>query len=271
MTQDPIDQAISLMQNQRFGDALPLLLAVVRVDPSYWNAWYMAGQCCRFLGDFESAIEHLTQAAGLAADQPAVFLALGIALQQQGRLDDAITELRRAIEIDSDYEPAFNSLALTQKMCGELDLALNNYDSGVKALTRRIVKTMRNKRTSLILKHRDTSGMLWFEHASYGALFLTTNAHGVSSMAWLTGEEAIHEERTEKHGGLYWIDVPNNKNETTRLILPNFFNTYRESLSENSSYSNLIGNQGTVLEMLGRHDEARQHFDEASEFLPQVR
>ena len=27
-------------------------------------------------------------------------------------------------------------------------------------------------------------------------------------------------------------------------------------------------NRGTVLELLGRHDEARQHFDEATEFQP---
>ena len=87
-------------------------------------------------------------------------------------------------------------------------------------------------------------------------------------MAWPTGEQALEEERTEKHGGLYWIDVANDKKETVRLFLPNYFNTFRESLRKDSAYANLTGNRGTVLELLGRHEEARQHFDEATEFLP---
>ena len=270
MTHDRIDQAIAFMDAQKFGEALPLLLASAQEDPSQWNAWYMAGQCCRFLNDFDGAIEHLRRAADLATDQPAVFLALGIAYQQQGKWSEAITALRRAIEIDPDFELAFNSLALTQKMSGELELALKNYDAGIKVLTRRIVKAMRNDRATPILKHRDTKGTLWVEHAGYGALFLSSTADGVGAMAWLTGDEAVEEERTEKHGGLYWVDAPNEKQEIVRLFLPNYFNTYRESLRLDPAYANLTGNQGTVLEMLGRHDEAEQFFQEANEFLPQV-
>ena len=71
-----------------------------------------------------------------------------------------------------------------------------------------------------------------------------------------------------KHAGLYWIDTPNKQKETVRLFLPNYFNTFREQLKRDNTYSNLIGNRGTVLELLGRHDEARLHFDEADEFLP---
>jgi len=268
MGQDLVDRAIELMRGQRFGEALPLLRRVIDQDPSQWNAWYMAGQCCRFLNDIDGAIEHLTRAAELRADQAPVFLALGIALQLRARWYDAVEAFRRAIEIDPDYGLAYNSLALTQKNVGELDKALHNYDSGAKALARRIVNAMRNSPASPILKHRDTTGTLWVEHAGYGALYLVSSAVGVRSMAWPTGEQALEEERTEKHGGLYWIDVANDKKETVRLFLPNYFNTFRESLREDSAYANLTGNRGTVLELLGRHEEARQHFDEATEFLP---
>ena len=46
----------------------------------------------------------------------------------------------------------------------------------------------------------------------------------------------------------------------------NYFNTFREALRGNPLYANLIGNRGTVLEMLGPGEEALEHFSEAEEF-----
>ncbi len=226
------------------------------------------GQCCRFLDDIDGAIKHLSRAAELERDEPSIFLALGILCQLKPHWDDAIDAFRRAIEIDPDYVLAYNSLALTQKKRGELDKALHNYDAGAKALARRSVKAMRNTRTSPILKHRDTVGTLWVEYASFAALYLASSAEGINGIAWPTGEQALEEDRTEKHSGLYWIDVPNDKRETVRLFQPNYFNTFRELLKRDTAYSNLIGNRGTVLELVGRNDEPRQHFDEATEFQP---
>lgn len=268
MTQALIDPAIELMKGQRFGEALHLLRRAIEQDPSQWNAWYMAGQCCRYLNDVDGAIDYLSRAAKLKKDEPPIFLALGIAFQLNTQWDDAIEAFRRAIEIDSDYELAYNSLALTQKKRGELDKALHNYDAGAKAIARRIAKAMQNSRISSILKHRDTAGSLWTKYAMYAALYLVSSAQGINAIAWPTGQHAQEEERTEKHAGLYWIDAPNDKGESVRLFLPNYFNTFREQLKRDPMYSTLIGNRGTILELLGRHDEARQHFDEATEFQP---
>ena len=106
------------------------------------------------------------------------------------------------------------------------------------------------------------------EYASYAAVYMASSVEGISGIAWPTGAQAMEEERTKSHAGLYWIDVPNDKGETVRLFLPNYLNTLRESLRSDSSYSSLIGNRGTILELLGRQDDARQHFDEAIEFQP---
>jgi tetratricopeptide (TPR) repeat protein len=189
-------------------------------------------------------------------------------LQLRAQWGEAVEAFRRAIEIDPDYELAYNSLALTQKKAGELEKALHNYDAGAKALVRRLAKAMQNSRNSPILKHRETVGTLWLKYASYAALYLASSVKGISAIAWPTGAQAEEEERTEKHAGLYWADVPNDKGETVRLFLPNYFNTLRESLRHDAAYSNLIGNRGTVLELLGRREDARQHFDEATEFQP---
>lgn len=268
MTQALIDPVITLMEGQRFGEALQLLRQIINQDSSQWYALYMAGQCCRFLNDIDSSIEYLSLAAELKKDEPPIFLALGIALQLNNQWDNAIEAFGRAIEIDPNYVLAYNSLALTQNKRGELDKAIYNYDAGAKALARRIVKGMRNNRTSPILKTREMTGALWVKYAGFAALYLACSAKSINSIAFPTGETAMEEERTEKHSGLYWIDEQNDKNETVRKFLPNFFNTFLDILKRDATYSNLIGNRGTALELLGQHEESRQHLDEAAEFKP---
>lgn len=260
------DQVNSLMKGGHWEAALPLLLREIEGDPPDWNLEHLAGQCCRFLGDLDGAVEHHSRASRLAPEIAPVFLALGIAHQQRGDWDDAIAAFAHAIDIDPDYELAYNSLALTQKKSGELDKALHNYDAGAKALARQIVKRLQNDPSSRILKHRETIGHYWLDYAMHGAVFLVANTDGVTSVAWPTGAAAQEEERTERHGGLYWVDSRQPDGGTRRLFLPNYFNTFREALRSSPSYANLIGNRGTVLELLGQDDEAARHFEEATEF-----
>lgn len=269
MSDDLNQQAIALMKAQRFADALTLLKTQIEQNPR-WSSLYMAGQCCRYLGDLDNAVIYLRRAISFEAAEPAVFLALGIALQLTNRLTDAIEAFRRAIEINPDYELAYNSLALTQKKQGDLDLALHNYEAGAHALSRRIVKSLRNDRSNNIFKHKNSKHHLWMEHAMYAGVYLCSLDETIHGMAWPTGQQAEDEETTEKHEGLYWLDCPDSENKFTRLFLPNYFNTFRETLRLDRAYSDLIGNRGTVLEQMGRYDEARKHFDEASFFSPKT-
>jgi tetratricopeptide (TPR) repeat protein len=268
MAQYLVEQAIALMQQQRFGEALTLLRRSIADNPTEWNTWYMAGQCCRFTNDIHGAVEHLKRAVQLNARSALVYQALGIAHQLRGEWPDSIEALRQAIAIDPDFELAYNSLALTQKKAGELEKALHNYDAGAKALARRLVKAMTNSRSSPILKHRDTTGTLWVQYAMFGMAYLAASAKNVKRVAFPDGAFAEEEERTERHGGLYWIDQLDTSGQTVRMYLPNYFNTFRESLRREAAYANLIGNRGTVLGLLGRGEESQRHLDEASEFLP---
>jgi tetratricopeptide (TPR) repeat protein len=268
MSNDLNDRAIELMQARRFAEAIPLFRKAIEQDPSHWGYWYMAGQCYRFLNDLDNAVTYLKKSVALKSDEPTVQLALGIALQLTNRFEEAIDAFRRAIEIDPDYELAYNSLALTQKKQGKLDLALHNYDAGAKALSRRIVKSMRNDRSSKIFKHLNVEHKLWMDYCIFAAMYLCALSKNIEGMAWPTGEQAMEEERTEKHGGLYWVDRPNSEGKLTRLFLPNYFNMFREMLRQDRAYADLMGNRGTVLEQLGRYDEANQHFEEAQYFLP---
>jgi tetratricopeptide (TPR) repeat protein len=262
------EQAIELMKAKRFAEAIPLFRKAIEQDPSRWGYWYMAGQCYRFTNDLDNAVIYLRRAVALDADEPPVFLALGIALQLTNRLTEAVDAFRQAIEMDRDYELAYNSLALTQKKQGELELALHNYDAGAKALSRRIVKHLRNDPSSKVFKHRDLEHKIWAEYCMFGAMYLCSANENIEGMSWPTSAQAMEEERTERHGGLYWVDDLNPENKLTRLFLPNYFNSFRESLRQDRAYADLIGNRGTVLELLGRDEEANRHFKEAEYFLP---
>jgi tetratricopeptide (TPR) repeat protein len=234
-----------------------------------WQPLYWAGQSYRSLNDCVQAVHFLKRAAAAAPTVAPVFLALGIALQGAQRLSEAKEALARAIEIDNDYALAFNSLALTQKLGGEFEKALHNYDAGCLALARRIVKYLRNHRDNSILKHRDTRGSLWCEYASFGALYLTSCEQHLTGIVFPTGEHAAEEERTESHRGLYWEDVRLvDSDGLSRMFLPNYFNTFREALKQDSTYATLVGNRSTVLRLLDRDSEADEHATEAGEFMP---
>ena len=264
------DHAMELMDENRFREALLLFQKMIQTGHSDWGIFYMAGQCCRLINDLDGAISYLSQADKLNPEDPTILHALGISLQLKKSFHEAIDKFRKAIEVDPNFELAYNSLALTQKKMGELEKALHNYDAGAKALARRIVKAMRNKSSNKIFKHKDINYSLWLEYAIHGAVSSSALEKDIQGIAWPTGEMAIKEERTEFYKGFYWVDQLNDEKKKYRLFLPNYFNTFRVTLGQDSAYANLIGNRGTVLELLGQDEEAQKHFDEADYFLPTI-
>lgn len=262
------DDALDLVRENRFPEALFKIKRLLSNNRSDWNLLYLAGQCCRFMNDFSNSISYLKQAASINPKDPSIPLALGIAFQLDRRFPEAVEEFKKTIEIDPDYELAYNSLAMTQKQMGKLKETSHNYDAGGKALARRIVKGLSNSAENRIFKHRASPQHLWVQYAMFGAVYLCSVSDGTDTIAWPTGEQAAEEERTEQHAGLYWHDFKDKEGKRGRLFLPNYFNTFRETLRRDATYSNLMGNRGTVLELLGRRADAAEHFAEAEYFIP---
>ena len=268
MKTDQRDYAIELMRQQKFAVAYEAFCALLAQTSSDGGLHYMAGQCARFLNHLPVAESHLKSAVRLMPDQSSFFYALGIALQLQGKFNEAVDAFKATLKLDCDMELAYNSLALTQKKMGDFEAALDAYEGGMHALTRRIAKGMENLPENRIFGHRDTRGQIWMKCAVAGAIFLCKSAGNIGNMALPDGDMAIREERLHTHKGLYWLDTEDAQRKKTRLFLPNYFNTLREQLCSTDIYSTLVGNRGTVLELMAQHEQARQHYDEADEFLP---
>jgi tetratricopeptide (TPR) repeat protein len=101
------DKAFQLMQEGKHDEALPLFRQVIESDPSDWNAIYLAGQCCRFLNNFDGAIDYLQKAADINPHEGPVWLALGIAFQLKGDWDASIDALKKALQIDPDCPSSY--------------------------------------------------------------------------------------------------------------------------------------------------------------------
>ena len=178
----------------------------------------------------------------------------------------SIEALARALDIDQDFELAYNSLAMTQKYLGEYEKAVHNYDQALKAFTRKGVRSMKNSRDNPIIPFEEIPFQLWIEYASYGSLFAATLEEDIQYLVLPTGEEAVEEERTRKHAGLFWTTAPTRDGALALRVLPNYYNTFCEIIKGNTSYFIPLGNRGTVLKLLGRDDEAEMHFCEARFF-----
>lgn len=260
------EAAVNRFNHGDFEGALNAFLKATRLDANDWNAWYWAGQCERFRERFDPAIEYLKRAEALAPQEKCVFLALGIALQLDGRYDEAMVAFVDAIRLDEDYALAFNSLALTQRKIDEYDAALENYERGMKAVARSFARRIVNERSAVIYKYEDVVGSKWQECAAFAGLFHVCAVVPADRVAWPTGDTAEEEERTERHGGLLFVDREGGDG-TTRLFLPNFFNTFREYLSSDSIFAHLVGNQGEVYRRRGEAALAEDRFAEAEHFM----
>ncbi|HET7584799.1 MAG TPA: tetratricopeptide repeat protein [Gemmatimonadaceae bacterium] len=254
-------------EHLRLGDmaaALAEFRALCDAQPDDWYAWYGAGQAARFLNDFHTASVYLSRAAELAPTQASVHLALGIADQLQGEFPSAVQAFGRAISLDADFAEAFNSLAITQRKMGQFDKALHNFNAGRQALACRLVKRMRNDVSTPIVQLGAPIGTKWIECATFGALWLASEA-GAASVSWPTPESAIAEEDSGAHGGLFYIDRSLDDG-FVRSFLPNYFATFRRWLQEEPIFAHLVGNEGTVWERLGQLELAEQCFTEARAF-----
>ena len=259
-----LDEITLLIHAKRYSEAIDSLKFEIIDDKDNWNAWYLLGQCYRYLDDYPVAISCLQHSFELNKKSPPVLLALGIAYQLNNDYDLAISAFHSAINLDRDYVMAYNSLALTYKRMGDFNKSLEIYNNSLEALARTTVKEFKNNKVNPIIKHQNTSTNLWVKHAMSAAVYLGARLD-FNKVLFPTSKMAEEEENTEKHKGLYWVEITD-KDAKSISFLPNYFNTFRECLRANPIYGMVQGNISLVLLEQGKEEEAISHQHEASYF-----
>jgi tetratricopeptide (TPR) repeat protein len=261
-----LDQISSLIQARRFPEAFSALSAALSKDPQNWNLRYLLGFAYRCVGDYASAITAYSDAAQLAPDEAGIFLNLGVAYQLAGDYPQAIASLERAITLKPAYPNAYNSLGYTHKLAGRYDNAIKAYDRGLDAHASLIYSGLENSRSSRIFKHQDVMGEVCMQKAMDAALRAAARA-GLNKLAFPSGESAEREEQTEEHEGLYYVDMDSNGRHI-RMLLPNYFNTFRERLRGDLLAAMLLNNLGGAFLSLDNRATARARYIESIYFIP---
>ena len=91
-----------LCEQHRFSDALEPLTAATRLNPNLPETHYDLGMCQLGLGNPTSAGVSFRKAVLVEPSYQKGYVALGEALQQSGRPDEAATQFRRALELNGD-------------------------------------------------------------------------------------------------------------------------------------------------------------------------
>jgi tetratricopeptide (TPR) repeat protein len=257
--------AMELLSKGQLREAGPVAKQAVREQPGDWHARYVLGRCLQDSNDLAGAVGELLEANRLSHGNPSILLALGIAKQLSGDCEGALNALRQALEIDPEFIPAINSLAMTQKLMGNFSDADKNYVIALRVLSKVIVKDWRNSVDNVRMAHWESRNHLWVKYATHAALWLAAEAD-MDSIAMPTGETAVRDAQTAFLKGWYWNDGLDRNGKKVRSFYPNFFNTFRSDLAKGGIYRHLIGNRGTVLERLGKAQEAEAHLQEAVDF-----
>jgi tetratricopeptide (TPR) repeat protein len=262
---EKFEQAQSLFRKMDFLAAIPLLQELTVENSQLAHPWYMLGQCNRFLGDIEKAVHFLEVATSLEKSIPGYFLALGIAYQLSGKFEQSLDSLRQATNLDKNYVEPFMSAAMTFSKMGNFEKAREVYDGALKALTRQFFLQTPNRIDAPVFGLREVNGRLWAEYA-FQAMLYQVALSGLDALAWPSEEFAIKEYEDRSHGGLMWKDTVGQNGKTTRLALPNYFDTMREFLINDKRYSLILGDIYLTEMRLGKSDDCLKYEEEAIEF-----
>jgi protein O-GlcNAc transferase len=143
-SQGLLQQALAHQRDGRLPQAEALYRQILLAEPTNPDALNFLGMLAQQVGKNDIAVELISKAINSRPDyieayytyqrllilKPGyveVLYNLGIALQVQGKLDEAVASFRRAIALKPDYADAYINLGVTLKIQDKLDEAIASY------------------------------------------------------------------------------------------------------------------------------------------------
>ncbi len=151
---DRIKQAQSEMQAGRFQAAAVIVQAMLALDPADQDALYIAAVAARYLGQYETAGDHLRALKQVAPEYGRAFQEEGHLLQAMGELTRALTAYQTATRYNPALVASWQAQADVLKANGQLaksDLALAQLQR-IKALPRELLAVTNHIHEGRILR-----------------------------------------------------------------------------------------------------------------------
>jgi Flp pilus assembly protein TadD len=124
--------AVARAQVRYWGDGIALWEHALDVTDDNAKAQDNLGVALDHQGRFDEAVQHLVEAVRLKPDVAETHDNLGVALAHQGKLDEAVQHLVEAVRLKPDYAEAQNNLGLALMYQGKLDEAVQHLVEAVR-------------------------------------------------------------------------------------------------------------------------------------------
>jgi predicted Zn-dependent protease len=111
---------IALNNRDLFGDAKPILLRGLELEPDNVEALAAIAETEEGLDELDAADAHVARALAAAPSHPAANLVAGMVLMKRSRYADARTALERAVALDAESPKAYYQLSLACARLGDM-------------------------------------------------------------------------------------------------------------------------------------------------------
>jgi tetratricopeptide (TPR) repeat protein len=119
--------AVTFHQSANYHDLITLYQVTLAQNPKCWMAEYNLGLALKNQGQLDEAIAHYRRAVNIWPDYVEAHYNLGGAYIEKGNIDEALAEYRRAIEIRPDDADSHNNYGSALRRLNQFDQAENEY------------------------------------------------------------------------------------------------------------------------------------------------
>ncbi len=130
--QEALQQAVSLQNQGRQGEAEAYYEAILRVDAYQPDALHLLGLIASANRNYDKAIGLIGKALEVAPASPLFYGNLGVVLRQAGRIDEAIIAYRESIRFDPNSSDNFFNLGKSLKLKGEREEAEASFRKSIQ-------------------------------------------------------------------------------------------------------------------------------------------
>ena len=265
--QQALDRAAQLYETGQLSEAEGIYQQVLRAFPDQHIALTMLGFIALQVGKHDIALEQLSRALEIKADNADAHHNLAIAFNTLGRTQDAVTSYRRALAINPERAETHNNLGLTLCRLGNVREGIAEYRKAL-AISSEFFDAHVNLGVALCAIGKFDDAVTSYQKA---LLIQPDNFTANMNLGDAWRGLGMLDEAVSSYQAAAKLnpDDPNAHNEMGNALrnlgrLEEAITSYRNALDAKPSFAKARRNEGNTLQELGRLDEAIGSLEKAN-------